>query len=219
MGEIFIKVKIIFTVLFVLVFLGLSCVSAEENQTDLAVDDFGQDPEILTVDNEDSGSFTELKTKIAESGNELKLEKDYKYIGEADSEVINGIEVEKSDYVLDGQGHTIDGSEVATLFRFSGDNITVKNLRIINTYAEDSQSYSALYFQNDGVIDNCTFENNRVQANGGAIYAYELDLIDSSFENNNAKKGGAVYFSKGTITGSNFTSNSADEGGAIYIFG
>lgn len=123
MGEIFIKVKIIFTVLFVLVFLGLSCVSAEENQTDLAVDDFGQDPEILTVDNEDSGSFTELKTKIAESGNELKLEKDYRYIKGADSATIDGFDIGNSNYVVNGQDHTIDVSGYATLFRFSGYNI------------------------------------------------------------------------------------------------
>ena len=79
-----------------MVFLGLSCVSAEENQTDLAVDDFGQDPEILAVDNEDAGSFTELKTKIAESGNELKLEKDYKYIKGADRDTIDGFEIGNS---------------------------------------------------------------------------------------------------------------------------
>ena len=197
MGEIFIKVKIIFTALVILVFLGMACVSTEENQTNLAVDDFGKDQEIVTADNDDTGSFTELKTKITESGNELKLEKDYKYITGADLDTVEGIEVGKSNYVIDGQGHTIDGSTFANLFIFYGSNITVKNLKMINMYSEKDIP-AGLFFQNGGVIDNCTFENNDGMMNGGAIRACQNDATtlivkNSKFINNKATYGGAIY--------------------------
>lgn len=54
-----------------------------------------------------------------------------------------------------------------------------------------------MYFQNDGVIDNCTFENNGVQANGGVIQCCQneatLIVKNSKFVNNHAAHGGAIY--------------------------
>ena len=55
--------------------------------------------------------------------NELKLEKDYRYIKGADSATIDGFDIGNSNYVVNGQDHTIDVSGYATLFRFSGYNI------------------------------------------------------------------------------------------------
>ncbi|MBR2558556.1 MAG: hypothetical protein IKE95_09380 [Methanobrevibacter sp.] len=83
----------------------------------------------------------------------------------------SGILINKSNFNINGNGHTIDGSRKARIFNIIESNITISNLIFINGFS---------------------------QANGGAIFSNaNVNLIGCVFENNSAVNGGAVYFSKG----------------------
>ena len=64
-------------------------------------------------------SLSHLKNNIDHAGGELSaeliLDGDYEYMDICDKEVIDGFDVSKN-LVLDGNGHTIDGKNVSSLF-------------------------------------------------------------------------------------------------------
>jgi predicted outer membrane repeat protein len=162
-------------------------------------------------------SFNDLNTLIKLSGDEIRLENDYAYTESLDSSFQEGIEIYKH-LTIDGQGHTIDGKNMARIFRIAH-YVTLENISITNTNANaipdkngyfDSSSYGpASYY-------SAVIKANR---DGGAIYAqYPLYIINSTFANNCAHDGGAVYsYADIYMEGSVFTANRADnDGGAAY---
>jgi len=119
------------------------------------------------------------------------------------------------------------------------------NLTITTTAAPNSYDVFRIGGTGDAVISGLTITKNRVKAlndgkftfegvtisgshggYGGALYAGnsgELEIIDSTFENNTANDdGGAVYIynsNDATISGSTFTNNETSyNGGAIYAY-
>ena len=60
---------------------------------------------------------------ISQSDNELTLEKNYKFNSSTDKD-FDGFRISKDNYVVDGKGHTIDGSGEVKIFVFTGSNIT-----------------------------------------------------------------------------------------------
>ena len=117
--------------LFVLI--SLSCVSAvDDNQTDVNAQVFDvMVEETLTDVSTDEGNFTALNELISQSENELTLDKNYKFNSSTDKD-FDGFTITKDNYVVDGKGYTIDGSGQVRIFIFTGSNITLKNLNIIN---------------------------------------------------------------------------------------
>lgn len=66
-------------------------------------------------------------------------------------------------------------------------------------------------------VQNITFQNGYVDGNGGAINAYAVVAIDSTFIDNEADDDGGAIYSYATISqGSTFEGNIGDFGGAIY---
>ena len=200
------------------------CVSAvDANQTDLKaeVHDIMED-EALTDENADFGNFTDLNELISHSDNELKLDKNYKFNSSQDKD-FDGFTISKDNYVIDGQGYTIDGSGQVKIFIFTGSNITLKNVNIMNAKGTDGP---AAHFTSLRSIDNCSFINNSASGSGGAVYisnSISNCKIDSVFINNSAKNGGAIYFNGETtnITVNGYYENNAAErgAGAIYVKG
>ena len=95
-------------------------------------------------------------------------------------------------------------------------NQVVHNSTFVNCSKNNG---GALYFEFDGVVKNCKFENTLAAVNGGAIFFKEHGVVDNcSFNNVRAGSyGGAVYFNmNGTVVDSNFTNIRALNGGAIY---
>ena len=117
------------------------------------------------------------------------------------------------------------------------------SLTITTTAAAGSYDLFSVEGNGDAVISGLTVTKNRIKSNndgkftldgvtvsgstgayGGALYAGndgELEIIDSTFENNTATtNGGAVYIyndNDATISGSTFTNNeSLADGGAIF---
>ena len=68
---------------------------------------------------------------------------------------------------FDGNGHTIDGKNMARIFKIGGDvyDVTLNNIKFINGYYDKSEGggaiyYSSLYSSYKAVIEDCTFVNN-----------------------------------------------------------
>ena len=176
------------------------------------------DKEILMDENTNVGNFTNLGELISKSDNELILDKNYKFNSSTDKD-FNGFTISKDNYVVDGKGYTIDGSNEVNIFVFTGSNITLKNLKIINAKGTNGP---AAWFSSLGMVDNCSFINNNASNIGGAIYINNSVSdceINSKFINNSARQGGAIYFNgetdSNTINGY-FEGNVAERiGGAI----
>ena len=203
------------------VLICLPCASAvADNQTDFdaQVSSIIKEETLADVST-DVGNFTDLNELISQSGNELILDKNYKFNSSADKD-IDGFTISKDNYVVDGKGHTVDGSGQVRIFIFTGSNITLKNINIINANGTNGP---AAFFNSLAMIDNCSFINNSASDKGGAIFinnSVSNCKIDSTFIYNNAKNGGALYFNGQTtnVTINGYYENNQASRGAGVMF-
>lgn len=161
-------------------------------------------------------TFNCLNTIIQMAGDEVKLENDYAYNPEEDSLFLQGITISKQ-LTIDGQGHTIDGKNLARVFKIIAYGVTLKNIRLINGNAILPVEYGYLDQSAYGVTSY--YYIAAPSRDGGAIYSYNyLSLVNSTFSNNNAFKGGAIYCDANVnVENCGFIENSAgDDGGAIF---
>ena len=233
------------TLFVILIFfiMAVGAVSAHENPVGNVTDSNDgiqlDVPDKLTdSDNDDKladpdvGSFDELDNLIYDSYYTLKLTKDYKKL-DSDSVSAEGIIIDEK-LTIDGDGHTIDASNLGRIFKLDGAPVVLKNLKLINAHFDGNGG--AIYgFASSLTIDNCTFINNSAK-NGGAYFTDEYSglqpLINNSyFENNTAEEsGGAIHadFYGFRVYNSVFVNNAANYkpeeystfarygGGAIY---
>ena len=209
--------------------LSLTCVSAvdfnNESVTDLsgfnddnAVGEFSTQTNGIYSDVSD-GTFTDLQSEInnAPEGSVLKLNRNY--CG-SEGAVVNL----NKNLTIDGQGHTIDCLEDdCQAFYSSSGTITLKNLKITNSYGSDLSSlhYGAIYITGSAkyTIENCVFEHNIVHdEHGGAIchHGEQLNITNCQFINNRGEHGGAIFIagsSRYTIENCVFKDNYA------FVFG
>ena len=180
-----IKILLVLTVLFI----SISAVSAE-------------------------GNFTALQNEINSSGDSIDIKNDYVYDNATDYSYNEGISVNKSNFTINGNGHTINGANQARIFEIDGENITILNLNFIN--AKSNSMGGAISAAGSVTLNNVTFINNFAES-GGAISALSSLTIDNGrFANNRAKHGGAIFAMEQTkISNSVLSANTADTGGAI----
>ncbi len=188
------KIKI-FLILIVL-FISISAVSAE-------------------------GNFTALQNEIDTSDNSIDIKQDYIYENTVDNSIKNGILINKSDFTINGNGHTIDGANQARIFNIGGNNITILNLKLINGNSDNGAAI--LIESHDSLtINNVEFINNYATGNG-AIYGNDSSQIISNcyFENNTGKMGGNIYLqdTQAQVINSTFINSTSKYGPAIYHFG
>lgn len=140
--------------------------------------------------------------------------------------VIEGADASRKDNI------TIDGGKAKSLILNNSTlilkNATLKNGKIETTNASTGATTGnggAIHNQTNSIykINNCKFENNTANNEGGAIYTQSTDatsyIQNSDFSGNTAKNGGAVV-SRGylNVTGGNFVSNTSSAmGGALYV--
>lgn len=79
-----------------------------------------------------AGNFTSLDDDIDDSDDSIELTQDYIFDNSTDDDYYDGVEIEKVNFALNGNGHTIDGKNQARIFDIHGHNITISNLKIIN---------------------------------------------------------------------------------------
>ena len=227
--------KIIIMLVFaVLVLMGIAGAWAGDAGAPAAGDDAGAvSDEVLAVADEeiinengggenigerDDGSSTALRYKIQNSpGPVIKLENNYT-IGNS------YINIERSDIVIDGQGHTIDGQEKQVILNVIGSNVTFKNITFINT--NNYMYIGTIHWRGaGGSVCDCSFVNCHVSdsCSGGAIYWSGAggSVCDCSFVNCHADDfGGAIYWSGagGSVCDCSFVNCHVDGfGGAIYL--
>ena len=215
--------KIIIMLVFaVLVLMGIAGAWAGDAGAPTAGDDAGAvSDEVLAVADEeiinengggenigerDDGSSTALRYKIQNSpGPVIKLENNYT-IGDSD------IDIERSDIVIDGQGHTIDGQEKQVILNVIGSNVTIKNITFINT--NNYMYVSTIYWRGaGGSVCDCSFVNCHVDDFGGAIYLDEgVEVSGCIFVNNSAGNGGTVdlYYKDCTVRDCIFINNTGN---------
>lgn len=189
------KIMLVILIFFILISFS-SADAAEINSTSISQNEHelcvGLDNNSYTLsDFSDTGTFTELNNKIKNTGNELKLTKNYAYT-DNDSELINGIIIEKP-ITIDGNGFTINGNQKSIALTIKSSPVILKNIHFNNC---KGGTHRAIIFQGvtKGEISNCTFTD------GGSIYAYSSNL---KIENTN-------------VIGNNIYSGFATYGGCIY---
>ena len=117
-------------------------------------------------------SFTNLTDEIARN-DVVDLTHDYKFNNETDDS--NGIVINKDNFVLNGNGRTIDGNNQSRLFAISGKNITLNDLILINGYNKNCAGMRVV--ESTLTLNNVTFINNHADNQGGAIGLDTTTLI------------------------------------------
>lgn len=173
-----------------------------------------------------SGSFAELQALIDNSDDDvIVLEKDYIYTIGIDKSS-TGIRIEKSNIVIDGNGHIINAGNKSRVMDIYARNVTLINVVITGGNVYDIAGAGVKAVGIDINFINCTFMNNYADdGNGGsAIYVGSKGTLisDCRFINNaqTYTSGGAVYCSQNNITiiNSLFEGNRANSrGGAVYV--
>ena len=183
--------KIIILLGLILLFISVSAVSAE-------------------------GNFTALQDTVNTTADTLEITQDYTYDNSSDEEIEYGILINKSNFVLNGNGHTINGNNQSRIFAITGENITISNLNLINGY--DKRGGGAVAADCPIVLINVTITNCLSGNNGGAIYTLnKCNITDCTFNNNSAAWGGSIYSMQTiNIINSTFSDSKAKYAAAIY---
>ncbi|WP_407421576.1 C1 family peptidase [Methanobrevibacter sp.] len=165
------------------------------------------------------GNFTALQDEIDSSTDFLEITQDYVYDNSTDYELIKGINITKNDFTINGNGHTIDASNQARIFTINGNNVTLKNLNIINGNAKNG---GALYILSDATLTtkNIVFKDDNGSEMGGAVANLgRYTSINDSFIDNCADMGGAIYSQGGelNIINGTFSSENSQNWALIYM--
>ena len=186
----------------------------EDITTDDSSDVLGTAQNDIYTASEDS--FTNLTDEI-KSKDVVDLTHDYKFNNETDNK--NGIVIEKDNFVLNGNGRTIDGKNQSRLFSITGNNITVNDLILINGNYEMCGGIRA-----DGTItlNNVTFINNYAKEQGGAIGirpGTTLICNNTRFIDNYANDGSSILVSGSEVKlyNSYITSKNFAKSSQIYL--
>ena len=212
--------------IFMLAIFTIGTVSASDDfENNLTVENDGNILELNSgeelssqVEKFNGDTFTELAGNISEAseGTLIELQRDVKFRSDEES----FIAIDKS-ISIDGKGHSIDADNNAHIFKVTGADVVLKNIKFINGLSFSDGSCLEWYGEN-GLVDNCTFMNSE-SCFGGAVYweASGGTISNSKFVNNTADFGGAValYESNIKIINSTFINNSAGTGGAIDVSG
>ena len=204
--------KILIVMLILIMSVGAVC--ATENITDDAIgDDSGEiletvQEDIPTDDSTDilgtaqnnihtaSGdSFTNLTDEI-KSKNVVNLTHDYTFNNETDNKI--GILIDRDNFVLNGNGHTIDGNNQSRIFAINANNVTLSNLILINGNTDDG---GAVYTEGTVTLNNVTFINNYANQGGAVaiLFDYVLNINNSKFIDNRGNVGSSIYVGNGKL--------------------
>ncbi len=216
------RILILFVIFATL--LTISSVSATDNLTDdsgFSESNLQSANDMETVTSGDA-TFTTLYDDIKKTGDggTLVLNKDYKFNSSLDGNVKNKGVIEKS-ITIDGQGHSIDGDNLAEIFTITAKDVVLKDIVFKNGYSKGEGSIKIA--NTDCTISNCSFENfygNGVFGAGIYIAASDCTIVNSSFdEMRSVNQGSAVYLTtnNGTVYNCSFRNCYSENGGTVYM--
>lgn len=198
---------------------------------------------VLSASDLKDGSLTDLFDEInACTGNEYKLTRNYVIDVSVDD---YAMPINKNNFIIDGQGHSINAKQFSNLLFINGTNITLKNINFIQGAAFPCYGFqnlidsvyingtgtvmnctfvgtwdvSALAFEGTGLVENCSFINNSAVIKGGAIYLKNGGVVKHSrFINNSAPSGAGIYAAGDLVLeDSYFKSNFASDGTHVFF--
>ena len=170
-----------------------------------------------------NSNFTSLNQSISEHTSDIyNLKEDVQFISsDNESKFQDGILIDRDDFTINGNGHTVDGQGKVRIFNITGNNVKLININLINGY--NFEDGGAIYNTGKNLkIENSNISNSYA-ASGGAIINRDSNfkIINSNFYNNSANWGGAIYnvgYKFNILGNCNFTYNKATFGGAIYNY-
>lgn len=169
----------------------------------------------------DSKSFSDLNNTIA-NNTFVELTENYAYNEATDSGFYDGILISTSNFILNGNGHTIDAKGSNKVFNFNNaSNVIIENLTVIN-------SGSILYITNSNSNGNLTLSGTFISAGNQNIAVRVEDfghvsLIGnfSNFLASGVGDGAVLVFKNcqnGVTLKGNFINNTATKyGGVAYV--
>ena len=208
--------KIMIAMLVLIMSVGAVC--AADDISDEIISDGGHDTlEIMQYDIYTTGesSFSNMADEIENAGTTLDLTKDYTFNNATDNNT--GILISKDNFVLNGNGHILDGNNQSRIFNITANNVTLNDLVLINA---NSDKGAAIRVNGTLTLNNITFINNHARDFGGAIALYgNVTLIcnNSKFIDNSAERG-AIFIQNGELNLYNayLTSKVFDKASQIY---
>ena len=175
------------------------------------------------VDPNTNATYDDLKKEIGEGGNITLKHKFYNYNDTGQES--EDIDISVANSVIDGNGAVINMNGSHTqVFQIKSDNVTIKNLTIINGNFDPSWSWYFIYVVNSGAkIVNCNFIDNTGHTNGVIYFEENINgaVTNCTFINNKGgqySRGGAIFNTNGNVAVTNcyFSGNYAGEGSDIY---
>ena len=173
--------------------MSVGAVCAADEISDNITTNGGQENVYVSSEN----SFTDLDNEIKNADTSLDLTQDYLFNNESDNNT--GIAISKDNFVLNGNGRTIDGNNQSRIFNITGKNITLNDLILINANADEG---GAIWVNGTLTLNNITFINNYATNEGGAVGLYSdsiLNCSNSRFRDNYAKEGSSVYVNESEL--------------------
>ena len=179
--------------------MGAVCAS-DINQTD----DFG-------AGSANAKTYHDLNNDISTATSQIELNDDYTFDNTTDGNFKNGISINQSNLVINGNGHVIDAKSQARIFTINASNVTFNNLVFKNAV-----NTAVIATGSTIVTNNVTFMNNSGGEEGGAVYINNTVYTSSNdkFIDNHASRFGAAIFVKDNCV---FTSsNGLFKGNDLY---
>ena len=141
------KILKIMIVMLVLI-MSVGAVCAADDTSDEIISNDGQDTLEITQDDiytTEESSFSDLTEKIENADTALDLTNDYTFNNATDNNT--GILISRDNFVLNGNGFTIDGNKQSRIFNITANNVTLSNLILINSNADKGAAirYSTLW--------------------------------------------------------------------------
>ena len=168
------------------------------------------DTDLLTsTDNSTSpGSFSDLQALINSAETTIELQTDYNYNTATDSAYRNGVTINKANFTIVGNNHTINGNNNARAIIFNGiDTLTIHELNVINGNTNDRGG--AIYSPNGNLqLIGCSIINNTANIGGGIYSQGKTNAITTRIINNTANTGSGVYSKLLTLQYNIITGNS-----------
>ena len=209
----------------ILFLMGMSCICAADVDHSTAGDGNGLElPQDNSADFNNANGYLDLKNDIEmlHTGDTYDLTKDYSF-EKWDSRVrFNyGIDVYCDNVTINGNGHTIDGNNVSSIFNIHGNNVVINNVTIVNGFSPFKSSSPIVWEGNNGIFSDSIIKDSTAPIGGAVKWTGNNGLIDNvEFINCTAKYvGGALYLggTNNTVNSIFLNCTSAWSGEAIYI--
>ncbi|MEE0939732.1 C1 family peptidase [Methanobrevibacter sp.] len=192
------KFKYIFIASLILAILMVSAVSANDTVSQDIISDNDDNSLEITQDRntetETTKTFTDLYVDISNATGVLDIQCNYKYNNKTDQNM--GISLVMDNFVINGNGHTLDANNQSRIFQIRANNITINNLTLINA---NMPVASVLFIAKNCSLttNNVIFKNNTAETQGTVLVNGKYVSNNDSFIDSTSTKMGTVTLLQG----------------------